>query len=260
VTAIAARRRHPLATAALLLLGLLVTGMAYSLAVPHAADGATTSSADVEAGKKLFLANCASCHGKNAEGRGEFPSLVGVGAAAVDFQVGTGRMPLQATGPQAGKQPVHFDDRQIEQMAAYVASLAPGPAVPDADAVDPSMGDQSRGSLIFRTNCAMCHNSAGKGGALTRGKYAPDLSGTTGSHIYEAMVTGPQSMPVFTDQTIDPQAKRDIIAYLYAVREAPSPGGFDLGALGPVPEGLVGWLLGLGLLIGCTVWIGAKSS
>jgi ubiquinol-cytochrome c reductase cytochrome c subunit len=249
-----------MAAAALLLLGLLVTGMAYSLALPHQADGATASSADIEAGHKLFLANCATCHGQNAEGRGEFPSLVGVGAAAVDFQVGTGRMPLQATGPQAGKQPVHLTDEEIEQLAAYVASLAPGPAVPDADAVDPEAGDPSNGSLIFRTNCAMCHNFAGKGGALTRGKYAPDLSETTGKHIYEAMETGPQSMPVFTDQTIDPEAKRDIVAYLYSVREAPSPGGLSLGSLGPVPEGLVGWVLGLGLLIGATVWIGAKSS
>ena len=105
MTALAARRRHPLATALLVLLGLVITGMAYAAVLPGKADAAETVSEDVANGRKLFLANCSTCHGMNAEGRNAAPSLVGVGAAAVDFQVGTGRMPMQQSGPQAPAAP-----------------------------------------------------------------------------------------------------------------------------------------------------------
>ena len=260
MTALAARRRHPLASAVLVLLGLVVTGCVYAAVMPGQARAEEVSQQDVAAGRSLFLANCSSCHGLNAQGRENAPSLVGVGSAAVDFQVGTGRMPLQASGPQAPKQnAVRFTAEQIRQLAAYVASLGPGPAIPTAEQVDPSKGDASRGAMIFRTNCAMCHNFAGKGGALTRGKYAPNIE-VGPEHIYEAMQTGPQSMPVFNDQTIDPQGKRDIIAYLKTIKEAPSPGGFNLGYIGPVSEGLVAWVVGLAALVGCAVWLGAKAS
>ena len=260
MTALASRRRHPIARAALLVLGLVVTGLVYAAVEPGSANAAPKAAEDVSGGRQVFLANCATCHGKTGEGSANAPSLIGVGAAAVDFQVGTGRMPLQITGPQAPKNKVLLTPDKISQLAAYVASLGPGPAIPAADATDPSQGDASRGALIFRTNCAMCHNNAGKGGALTRGKYAPPLTGSTPTHIYEAMVSGPQSMPVFNDNTIDPQSKRDIIAYLDDLQKAPSPGGLSLGGIGPVSEGLVAWLIGLVLLIGCAVWLGAKAS
>ena len=260
MTALAARRRHPLATAVLVFLGLLVTGAAYTAAIPDRANAAEATSDDVKAGREVFLANCSTCHGLNAEGRTSAPSLIGVGAAAVDFQVGTGRMPLEASGPQAPAVKPQLTDEQIAQVAAYIASLAPGPAIPGASDVDPESGDAARGALIFRTNCAMCHNFAGKGGALTRGKYAPSLDKTSPKHIYEAMVSGPQSMPVFNDQTMDPQAKRDVIAFLTTIRDAPSPGGFSLGQIGPVSEGLVGWVVGLAAVIGVAVWLGVKSS
>jgi len=261
MSALAARRRHPLATVVLVVIGLFATGLAYAAVIPTAASAAQPSADDIAAGRKLFLANCATCHGFNAEGRDEAPSLIGVGAAAVDFQVGTGRMPMTTTGPQAPKAPeVDFTDEEIKQMAAYVASLAPGPPIPDADQVDPAKGDPSRGAMIFRTNCAMCHNFAGKGGALTRGKYAAGLAGVTPTHAYEAMVSGPQSMPVFNDATMDPQSKRDIIAYLDAVSSAPSPGGLNLGSIGPVSEGMVAWIFGIIVLIGCAVWLGSKAA
>jgi ubiquinol-cytochrome c reductase cytochrome c subunit len=112
---------------------------------------------------------------------------------------------------------------------------------------------------LFRTNCGMCHNAIGAGGALSEGKYAPSLLETDPVHIYEAMLTGPQSMPVFNDANITPEEKRDIIAYIVAQRE-PGAGGLDLGGLGPVSEGLWVWVVGIGLLIGATVWFGAKSS
>ena len=169
-------------------------------------------------------------------------------------------MPLAATGPQAPKTTNQLSADKIKQLAAYVATLAPGPEIPSADAVDPTKGDASAGAAIFRTNCAMCHNFAGKGGALTQGKFAPTLTGVAATSIYEAMVTGPQSMPVFNDQNVTPAQKRDVIAFLTTINNAPSPGGLSLGAIGPVSEGLLGWLVGLGLLIGAAVWVGAKAS
>jgi ubiquinol-cytochrome c reductase cytochrome c subunit len=240
--------------------GLVVTGLAYAAVAPGAATAAPKAADDTSAGRQVFIANCASCHGVNGEGRTTAPALIGVGAAAVDFQVGTGRMPLAISGPQAPKSEVMLSPEKIEQLAAYVASLGPGPAIPSTEATDVTKGDSSRGSLIFRTNCAMCHNTAGKGGALTKGKYAPPVTGSTPVHMYEAMVTGPQSMPVFNDNTINPQSKRDIIAYLDDIQKAPTPGGLSLGAIGPVSEGLVAWLIGLVLLVGCAVWLGAKAS
>jgi ubiquinol-cytochrome c reductase cytochrome c subunit len=260
VTALAARRRSPLASLVLVVLGLIVTGVAYAAFAPGRAGAAEDPAQQVAAGRALFLANCASCHGIDATGRRDAPTLVGVGAASVDFQVGTGRMPLQRTSPQAPEANVKFRPEQIAQLAAYVASLGPGPGIPTAEQVDPAKGDPASGATLFRTNCAMCHNFAGKGGALTRGKYAPNLDGTTPTHIYEAMLTGPQSMPVFSDQTLTEKDKQDIIAYLKLTEEQPTPGGFSLGFIGPVNEGLVAFVVGIAALIGCAVWLGAKSS
>ena len=262
MSALAARRRHPLATALLVLFGLLLTGVAYSAVMPSTADASTTTASadDIAQGRKLFLANCATCHGLDAEGRNEAPSLIGVGAASVDFQVGTGRMPLQNSGPQAPEAPRRLNDEQTAQLAAYVASLGAGPAIPSGEVLDAEQGDASKGAMIFRTNCAMCHNAAGAGGALTKGKYAPALDDVSYKHIYEAMITGPQSMPVFPDTTIDPEEKTDVIAYLATIRETPDPGGLSLGRIGPVSEGLVAWVVGLTVLIGFAVWLGAKSA
>jgi ubiquinol-cytochrome c reductase cytochrome c subunit len=261
VKAIAARRHHRFAPVALLALALLVTGVLYAAFAPGPASAAAApDQTDIAAGSALFRANCATCHGTNGAGRtGVAPSLVGVGAAAVDFQVSTGRMPLAANGPQAPAKPPVFTEEQIQQMAAWVASLGAGPAIPSGAAVDPTLGNAANGMALFRTNCAMCHGAVGQGGALSQGKYAPALVDSAPSTIYEAMVTGPQSMPVFNDATLTPEEKRDIIAYL-AAQEQGSPGGIALGSLGPVAEGLWAWVVGIGVLIGAAVWIGAKSS
>ena len=256
-------RRHPLASVALITLGLVVTGGAYAAVSAATAASATTSTAasasSIEQGKKLFQSNCATCHGMNAEGTSAAPSLVGVGAAAVDFQVGTGRMPMQATGPQAPAKPVQFTAEEIQQLADYVASLGPGPEIP-SESLTNGGGDAARGAELFRINCAMCHNVAGAGGALTEGKYAPNLQNVSGQHIYEAMVIGPQNMPVFNDMNITPEEKRDIITYLLYIQDNASPGGLNLGDLGPVAEGLFAWIFGLGSLVLITIWITAKSN
>ena len=255
-------RRHPLATIALLVIGLISTGGAYALFTSTASADTTPvhTQSSAEEGEKLFAANCATCHGLSAEGTpGVAPSLYGVGAASVDFQVGTGRMPLANQGPQAQQKPVQFTDAQVQSLADYVASLSPGPGIPDAKYLTGD-GNAATGAELFRVNCAMCHNVAGAGGALTEGKFAPNLSGVLPAHIYEAMITGPQNMPVFNDKNLTPEQKADIITYLKYLDKNPSPGGIDLGNLGPVAEGLFIWIFGLGAVVGVTIWIAAKAS
>jgi ubiquinol-cytochrome c reductase cytochrome c subunit len=255
-----AGRRHPLASVALILVGLVTTGGAYALfSTTAAAETAVVSQAMIDEGQALFASNCATCHGLDAEGTENGVSLHGVGAAAVDFQVGTGRMPMAFQGPQAEKKPVQFTDDQIAALSAYVASLAPGPAIPD-ERLLAGEADLTNGGELFRINCAMCHNVAGAGGALTEGKYAPSLQGVEDKHIYEAMATGPQNMPVFNDLNLSPQDKVDVIQYLKYLEETPAVGGFSLGGLGPVSEGLFIWIFGLGGIVAITVWIAARAN
>jgi ubiquinol-cytochrome c reductase cytochrome c subunit len=241
--------------------GLLVVGTGYttvSAAVSPNREIVRTQE-QIDLGKKIFLANCASCHGKNAEGTKNAPSLIGVGEASVDFQVSTGRMPGAASGPQLEVKPVQFTLPEIDAMAAYIGSLADGPSIPD-QAYLQANGNASAGGELFRINCAMCHNAAGAGGALTNGKYAPALMGSSAKTIYEAMITGPQNMPVFNDANITPEQKNDIITYLTYLQTNNSVGGEELGSLGPVSEGLVAWFGLLGLLIIIAVWLAAKSN
>jgi len=185
---------------------------------------------------------------------------VGVGSAAVDFQVGTGRMPAQQPSAQIPAKKVIYTQAEIDQLAAYVASLGAGPSIPTPDQY--AAGNVARGGQIFRTDCAMCHNFAGAGGALSEGKFAPSLDGVSAKHIYEAMQTGPQSMPVFPDTTMSEQNKQDVIAYIEHTTDTsknPNYGGLTLGSLGPVTEGLFGWIFALGALIGIAIWIAART-
>ncbi|TDE88962.1 c-type cytochrome [Occultella glacieicola] len=257
--ALAASRRHRLAPVILMTLALFLTGAVYAALAPSSAQANTAGADDIEEGRRLFITNCSTCHGMSAEGSDTVPSLIGVGAASVHFQVITGRMPMDADSPQAGAKPPQFTDEQARQLAAYIASLGPGPGIPDEETVDPALGNAAEGMQLFRTNCAMCHNFVGAGGALTNGKYAPALDDSTPTEIYEAMITGPQSMPVFNNANLTEEDKRNIIAFLVAQRE-PNPGGFTLGSLGSVSEGVWAFLVGFGLLIGAAVWIGARSS
>jgi ubiquinol-cytochrome c reductase cytochrome c subunit len=269
VRKLSTRRRHPLAGFVVLLMGLVVAGGMYAAFAPRAANAEEASAKDITAGRQLFLIGCASCHGKNAEGvltkrdNNYGPTLVGVGAAAVDFQVGTGRMPLAQAGPQAPRKDPEYTKAETRQLAAYIASLAPGPAIPDSEYTDYSKTtvEQLRaGGEFFRTNCTACHNSVGAGGALPGGRYAPTLVGVSAKHISEAMVTGPQQMPVFADTTITPEDKKNIIAYIKKVQTQPTYGGLAGGGLGPVSEGLLTWIVGIGGMVGFAIWIGAHGA
>lgn len=261
---LSARRRHPLAALVVLLLALACTGGLYAAFAPagKAQADETAQSLAIDEGKKLYAVGCASCHGTGGQGTTDGPSLVGVGAAAVDFQVGTGRMPAQQPGAQVPKKKVIYTQAEIDQLAAYISSLGAGPTVPTEAQYGPDGADIAKGGELFRTNCAQCHNFTGKGGALTHGKFAPDLEGVDPKHVYEAMQTGPQNMPSFPDTTLSEQNKKDIIAYLNAVNgdDTESPGGLELGGLGPVSEGLFAWIFGLGALIAVAVWVAARTA
>ncbi|MFC8587032.1 c-type cytochrome [Streptomyces sp. NPDC057217] len=261
---LSARRRHPLAAVVVLLLALAATGGLYAAFAPAGTAKAdeTAQSLAIEEGKKLYSVGCASCHGTGGQGTTDGPSLVGVGSASVDFQVGTGRMPAQQPGAQVPKKKVIYSQAEIDQLAAYIASLGAGPITPTEKQYNPAGADAAKGGELFRNNCAQCHNFTGKGGALTHGKYAPDLEGVSPKHLYEAMQTGPQNMPSFPDTTMPEQQKRDIIAYVQAVNsdKTDSPGGLSLGGLGPVSEGLFAWVFGLGALIAVAVWVAAHTA
>jgi ubiquinol-cytochrome c reductase cytochrome c subunit len=260
---LAALRRKKVAGPILVVAALFTIGTAFGVAsaLPSAQPTITTSTSPlVSQGKAIFLRGCSSCHGLNAEGGGIAPSLIGVGGASVDFQVGTGRMPMADMSQQAMEKTPVYDATQTAELAAYISSLAPGPAaLTNGNLNWERDGNAAQGGQLFRTNCAMCHNFAGQGGALTNGKYAPSLMGVQPKYVYEAMLTGPQSMPKFTDSTITPQEKLSIISWLQNANHEQNQGGASLGRVGPFTEGLVAWTLAIGLLIGISAWLALKA-
>jgi ubiquinol-cytochrome c reductase cytochrome c subunit len=260
VSSIIARRRHRAAGYAAIAGGLVAFGVLYAALTSGGASAAAPAQnqTQVSAGQKLFVSNCSSCHGLDAQGTSVAPSLVGAGAAAVDFQVGTGRMPAKELGAEEPRGPVRFTQTEIYDLAAWVASLGGGPAIPTAAQVSAAGADTALGQELFSANCSQCHGFAGAGGALTYGKYAPSLNASTPTQIYEAMLTGPEAMPVFGDGTVPPAEKKDIIAYVIQTRNEANPGGFSLGRTGTVTEGIVGWLGGLGFLVLIAMWLTTK--
>ncbi|HVX45806.1 MAG TPA: cytochrome c [Mycobacteriales bacterium] len=240
-----------------LIAALGIVGIAYSELAPKSeADPAANSSLNVRKGQELFDQTCITCHGANLQGvndRG--PSLIGVGQASVYFQLKTGRMPLAGQGPQADPKKAKFDDDQIDQIAAFVQANGGGPTLPEGNL---RHGPIAEGGELFRLNCASCHSLAGAGGALSGGKFAPKLNKATDKEIYAAMLSGPGQMPDFGDKQISPEQKRAIINYLQSLKAEADPGGNGIGRLGPVPEGLVAWVVAIPIMLIFIFWIGAK--
>ena len=261
MSSIKSRRRHPAAGYAAVAGGLVVFGVLYSTLSGGNASAAAPAQdqTQIAQGKSLFIESCASCHGLDAQGTANVaPSLVGAGAAAVYFQMSTGRMPAKELSAENDRKPTTFTNAQIYAIAAYVASLGGGPAIPSPEQVSTAGANTALGEELFSTNCAQCHGFAGAGGALTYGKTAPSLNASTPTQIYTAMLTGPEAMPVFGDGTVTPAEKRDIIAYIIDTRNEANPGGFSLGRTGTTTEGLLGWLGGLGFLVLIAMWLTAK--
>lgn len=256
--------RRPLASrmAGLLTLAIALTligGLYAALAPSGRAATPVYSPQQIAAGRDLFLRGCSSCHGLNAQGGRQAPSLLGVGPAAVDFQVGTGRMPLASLYAQADRKPVRYSQAQIDELAAFVYSAGGnnGPLVPTVSAQDLAGADLAHGGALFRYNCAQCHGASGGGGALSGGGYAPDLAIPNAKQISEAMITGPEQMPKFTQLSVPERLA--ITRYVQDVsRNGVDAGGHPIGKLGPVPEGLVAWTLGIGACVVFTLWIGAR--
>jgi quinol---cytochrome-c reductase cytochrome c subunit len=259
-----ARRRRRASGYAVVLLALAVIGVMYASLTAQgggqaAASDPPAAQQSVSQGKYMFEQSCSSCHGLQAQGTSVAPSLIGAGAAAVDFQMSTGRMPAKEQGAENDRRPVVFSQHQIYEIASYIASLGGGPAIPDAQQVSTAGADPGLGQVLFAANCASGHSIDGAGGALTFGKEAPALNQATPVQIYEAMTTGPEAMPVFSDTVVTPSQKRDIIAYVTGTRTEPNSGGwFSLGRLGPVTEGLAAFIVGIGLLVLCAMWIAGK--
>ncbi|HZE02510.1 MAG TPA: cytochrome c [Pseudonocardiaceae bacterium] len=239
-----------------LTVALLSAGALYVVFAPQAQTArAQEDPALVRQGEQLYNNACISCHGMNLQGvNARGPSLIGVGEAAVYFQVSTGRMPASRQEAQIAEKPVRFTPQEIDALGAFVQANGGGPMVPKDSLAG---GDVARGGDLFRLNCASCHNFTGRGIALSSGKYAPAIQGVNAQQIYSAMTTGPQSMPRFSDRQLTPQDKKDIIAYLESDRN--NPGGYSLGGFGPVPEGLISWIVGITALVGVTLWIGSKA-
>jgi len=210
--------------------------------------------ADADA-RELYLHACASCHAQDGTGSDLGPGLIGVGDAAVDFQLSTGRMPFAGRpGEQASRKPVAFSNEQIAGLVRYVVGLSgTAPAGPAIPSVRTDQQLLTRGHEVFIDNCAPCHGATGQGGAVGGGSLAPPLDRATSVQVAEAMLVGPGQMPVFDL----PQRDLDAVAtYVDYLQTAPDPGGFSIGGIGPVPEGFVGWVLGAGLLVAIIYLIG----
>jgi ubiquinol-cytochrome c reductase cytochrome c subunit len=254
------KRRRRLTNVAGLVVGLGLMGALYTTIVPGASaadDAGQPANSAQTAGQAIYNRTCITCHGANLEGvpdRG--PSLIGVGEAAVYFQVHTGRMPLTQQGAEAVEKPPVLSEKEIDQLMTFVQAHGAGPTVPSGDLRD---GDLAEGGELFRLNCASCHNFVGEGGALSSGKSAPSLHNADDLTIYTAMLTGPENMPVFGDNQLTPDQKRSIITYVQTIKADANPGGAGIGRIGPVSEGLVIWVVGIGIMMFGVFWIGSKA-
>jgi ubiquinol-cytochrome c reductase cytochrome c subunit len=224
-----------------------------------AAGAPSTDPVELRKGRQLYETGCITCHGQNLQGvQNRGPSLIGAGEASAYFQVSTGRMPVTGEQAQVQRKEPRYDDTEARQIAAYVQSVGGGPELPTGD-LRGTDANLAEGGELFRLNCASCHNFAGRGGDLSAGKYAPPLIPSSDLVIWTAMLSGPQNMPVFSDNQLTTEQKQAITNYVQTLKAEKDPGGSALGRLGPVPEGLVIWVIGIGALMLMILWIGAKS-
>ncbi|WP_026454883.1 cytochrome bc1 complex diheme cytochrome c subunit [Saccharomonospora iraqiensis] len=254
--------RRRMASVLALGVALLGAGALYATFVPEPQTAqAQEDPALLRKGEEIYNNTCISCHGANLQGvedRG--PSLVGVGEASVYFQTSTGRMPMVRQEAQAARKPARLTPEEIDALGAYIQANGGGPERPAESGEALHGTNPARGAELFRLNCASCHNFTGQGGALSAGKYAPELGPASESEIYTAMQSGPQNMPKFSDRQLSPEEKKDIVAYVKSVSDGNNnPGGNGLGGFGPASEGVIAWVVGIGALVGATLWIGSRA-
>jgi ubiquinol-cytochrome c reductase cytochrome c subunit len=214
--------------------------------------------AQIGQGRALFLDGCSSCHGTDGRGLAGFgPSLHGVGAASADFYLRTGRMPLADPHDEPARARPQYGRAEIAAIVAYVASLGPGPPIP---AVDPRAGHVNAGMEAFTDNCAGCHQVGAAGGIVT-GAIAPALNNAdvTPTEIAEAVRVGPYVMPVFGQRQISDQQLDDIARYVISTQHPRDSGGWGIGHIGPIPEGMIAWLLAAATLVLVARLIGERN-
>ena len=224
--------------------------------LPSAAAPTPAAQVQPDAGRALYLQDCAWCHGPAGEGTEFGPTLRGVGAASADFMLTTGRMPIPREIDNPPQRPARYSEQQIAALVSLVASFGAGPAVPR---VDPARGDDRLGLRLYQENCAPCHGASGSGGAMTQGLIAPSVLESTPRQIAEAMRLGGAglftgNMPRFGPESFDEHDVNSIIAYIERLPRE-DRGGFSLGRIGPVAEGFVAWAIGILALILVIRWI-----
>jgi ubiquinol-cytochrome c reductase cytochrome c subunit len=254
--------RRRLAGALALGLALLSAGGLYAVFAPEPQTAhAQVDPALLRKGEEIYNNTCISCHGANLQGvEDRAPSLIGIGEAAVYFQTSSGRMPAARQQAQIVRKPPKLTPEEIDALGAFIQANGGGPMRPEETGVALRGDNPARGGELFRLNCASCHNFTGQGGALSGGKFAPELAPATEEQIYTAMLTGPQNMPKFSDRQLSPEEKQDIIAYVKSVSEGNNnPGGYELGGWGPASEGVIAWVVGIVALLGATLWIGSRA-
>jgi len=253
-----------------LVAAVLVAGCAAAPAAAQPSGGISRPAGEsgmslLELGSQLYAGNCSTCHGIDGSGverprpgsgdiKGRGPSLQGVGASAADFYLHTGYMPLGNPTDQPTRHPVQFTDREIRALVAYIAGLAPGPPIPHPD---PAAGNLAVGQELFTEHCAGCHQVAAKGGFVT-GARVPPLADASITQIAEAVRTGPYVMPRFSKKVISDDQLNSIIAYVQSTKHPDDRGGWGIGNLGPIPEGIVAWLIAAVALIMTCLVIGER--
>jgi len=214
-----------------------------------------TASALASRGRELYSGTCAVCHGEDLRGvRGQGPPLRGTGAAAADFYLSTGRMPIADPTDEPTRAPPQYSRRDIDALVAYIGAFG-GPPVPRAD---PARGDIARGKERFTESCAGCHQVMARGGIVT-GAFAPSLQAASPRQIAEAVRVGPYLMPVFDARRLSQRDVDDIAAYVLRTRHPDDRGGWGIGNIGPVPEGMVTWLLAAVVLFGVARALGERA-
>ncbi len=210
----------------------------------------------VAEGRRLYITGCSSCHGLHGEGsRENVPSLLRSGEATVYYYLQTGRMPMADAEEQPRRKPRAYDQGEIAALVRYVTTLGQGPSLPDLDEHE---GDIAEGGALYRTNCAPCHSAAGIGGALSYGRAAPSLRQSEPLVVAAAVRAGPGQMPVFGREQIDDEELASIARYVRSTQGPPNRGGAALGGAGPIPEGFVAWLFGIGTLLLAALWVGRR--
>ena len=201
--------------------------------------------AEIRRGKEVFLRDCAWCHGKEGDGSQYAPSLKGVGTAAADFMLRTGRMPLQSVNQSVERGPAAYDPATIDAIDAYIATFTVGPPKPS---MEPGT-DPYEGRSLFLANCAPCHSASGTGMIVTNGAWAPELFPDSPQEVGDAVRTGPNAMPAFTDKQIDDDQLHNIATYVQQLGAKQAIGGDPIDQFGPIVEGIVAWLIPIPVLL-----------